>query len=428
MKDELSIGVIGLGYVGLPLVREFLEKGHRVIGFDNDKKKVNKLNSGETYIKHISSDMVKKWNNADKFLATTDYSKLVDVDYIIICVPTPLDLHKEPDLSYVVNTTKEIAKRLRKGQTVVLESTTYPGTTEEIMLPILEANGFKAGEDFYLAYSPERENPGDKIYTTAKIPKVVGGYSKKCLNKALELYEKIVNVIPVDSVKIAEASKILENTFRAVNIAMVNELKMLFDRMDIDIWKVIEAAKSKPFGFMPFYPGPGLGGHCIPIDPFYLTWKAQAFDFKTRFIELAGEINTQQPYYVVSRVSEVFNLYEKSLNGSKILILGMAYKKNIDDTRESPSIKILHILRERGAIVDYYDPYIPFVRKLRDYPELDISSVEYNESTIKKYDLILLLTDHDGVNYSEIQNNAKIIVDTRNVYKEKYKNVYKGFG
>jgi UDP-N-acetyl-D-glucosamine dehydrogenase len=425
MGKSFKIGVIGLGYVGMPLVREFLNKNHIVIGFDNDKKKVDMLNSGKTYIKHINSDTIKKWNDSGRFSATEDFSRLVDVDYIIICVPTPLDLHKEPDLSYVVNTTREVAKRLRKGQLVILESTTYPGTTEEVMLPILEVNGLKAGKDFYLAYSPERENPGDEIYTTSKIPKVVGGYSKKCLQKALELYEKIVNVIPVDSVKIAEASKILENTFRAVNIAMVNELKMLFDRMDIDIWKVIEAAKSKPFGFMPFYPGPGLGGHCIPIDPFYLTWKAQAFDFKTRFIELAGEINTQQPYYVVSRLSEILNKHKKALNGSKILILGMAYKKNVDDTRESPSIKILHILKEKGAISDYYDPYIPSVKALRDYPDIDISSIKYSENKIKDYDAVLLLTNHDELPYSDIQKNAKIIVDTRNVYKEKYKNVYK---
>ncbi len=420
-----TIGVIGLGYVGLPLVREFISKGLSVVGFDNDKRKVDLLSRGESYIKHIENDTIKSWNKSKRFFSTTDFNNLADVDSILICVPTPLDEYKEPDLSYVVDTTKAIAERLKKGHLVVLESTTYPGTTEELMLPILEESGLKVGSDFFLAYSPERENPGDKVFTTSKIPKVVGGHTKECLKRAISLYETIVNVVPVASTKIAEASKILENTFRAVNIAMVNELKMLFDRMDIDIWSVIEAAKSKPFGFMPFYPGPGLGGHCIPIDPFYLTWKAQEFDFKTRFIELAGEINTQQPYYVATRVTEVLNEYKKSLNGSRILILGMAYKKNVDDTRESPSIKILHILNAKGAIVDYYDSFIPKVKALRDYPELDIASIEYNEDKIKEYDVVLILTAHDNFPYSEIQKNAKIIIDTRNIYKEKYKNVYK---
>jgi UDP-N-acetyl-D-glucosamine dehydrogenase len=420
-----TIGVIGLGYVGLPLVREFISKGLSVVGFDNDKRKVDLLSKGESYIKHIENDTIKSWNKSKRFFSTTDFNNLADVESILICVPTPLDEYKEPDLSYVVNTTKEIAKRLKKGHLVVLESTTYPGTTEELMLPILEKSGLKVGCDFFLAYSPERENPGDKVFTTSKIPKIVGGHTKECLSRTISLYETIVNVVPVASTKIAEASKILENTFRAVNIAMVNELKMLFDRMDIDIWSVIEAAKSKPFGFMPFYPGPGLGGHCIPIDPFYLTWKAQEFDFKTRFIELAGEINTQQPYYVVTRVTEVLNEYKKPLNGSKILILGMAYKKNVDDTRESPSIKILHILNAKGAIVDYYDSFIPTVKALRDYPELDISSIEYNENKIREYDIVLILTAHDNFPYSEIQKNAKIIIDTRNVYEQKYDNVYK---
>ncbi len=416
MKKE-KVGIIGLGYVGLPLAREFLKKGFNVIGFDVDEKKINSLNSGKSYIKHISNDFLNDYVIEKKtFKSTIDFSKLKEVDSILICVPTPLNEYREPDLSYVIKTTETISKNLKRGHLVVLESTTYPGTTDEVMLPILGKSGLKAGFDFFLAYSPEREDPGNEKFTTSKIPKVVGGYTENCLKRAIDLYSNIVEVVPVSSTKVAEASKILENTYRAVNIALVNELKMLFDKMGIDVWEVINAAKTKPFGFQAFYPGPGLGGHCIPIDPFYLTWKAREYDFNTRFIELAGEVNTYQPYYVVNRVMEVLNIHKKSLNGSKILILGMAYKKNVDDVRESPSLKIYELLKERGASVDYYDPYVKRTGRHRKYPDLEIESIEYSKEKISNYDLVLLLTDHDVFKYEEILENAKLIFDTRNAF------------
>ncbi len=411
------IGIIGLGYVGLPLAREFLKKGFKVIGFDVDGKKVKKLNSGKSYIKHISDGFLKEYVFYKKsFFATDDFKVLKDVDSILICVPTPLNEYREPDLSYVIKTTEVISNYLKKGHLVVLESTTYPGTSEEVMLPILSKSGLKVGDDFYLAYSPEREDPGNEKFTTSKIPKVVGGYSGKCLKRAVKLYSNIVEVVPVSSTRVAEATKILENTYRAINIALVNELKMLFDRMGIDVWEVINAAKTKPFGFQAFYPGPGLGGHCIPIDPFYLTWKARKYDFNTRFIELAGEINTYQPYYVVNRLMEVLNKFEKSLKGSSVLILGMAYKKNVDDVRESPSLKIYEILKEKGANVDYYDPYVKRTGGHRNYPDMDIKSIDYSAEKIKEYDVVLLLTDHDAFDYEEILRNAKLIFDTRNAF------------
>jgi len=415
-KKEV-VGIIGLGYVGLPLAREFLKKGFQVIGFDVDKEKVNKINSGESYIKHISKTFLQDYVIAKgKFIATDDFKRLRDVDSILICVPTPLNEYREPDLSYVVKTTETISKYLKKGHLVVLESTTYPGTTDEVMLPILNKSGLKIGDDFNLAYSPEREDPGNEKFTTSKIPKVIGGYTEKCLNRAVKLYSNIVKVVPVSSTKVAEATKILENTYRAINIALVNELKMLFDKMGINVWEVIEAAKTKPFGFQAFYPGPGLGGHCIPIDPFYLTWKAREYDFNTRFIELAGEINTYQPYYVVNRVIDVLNGFEKSLKGSYILILGMAYKKNVDDVRESPSLKIFEILKQKGAVVEYYDPYVKKTGGHRNYPDMNIESIEYSSKKIKEYDIVLLLTDHDSFNYEEILENAKAIFDTRNAF------------
>jgi len=420
--DKNKVGIIGLGYVGLPLAREFLKRDFSIIGFDLDETKVKKINSGISYIKHITDDFLKEYVLSKKtFTATADFSKLTEVDAVLICVPTPLNEYREPDLSYVVNSSRIIAKYLKKGQLVVLESTTYPGTTDEVMLPVLEGSGLKVGKDFFLAYSPEREDPGNKKFTTSKIPKVIGGYTKTCLKRAVELYSNIVEVVPVSSTKIAEASKILENTYRAVNIAMVNELKMLFDRMDIDVWEVIEAAKTKPFGYQPFYPGPGLGGHCIPIDPFYLTWKAKEYDFNTRFIELAGEINTYQPYYVIQRVMDVLNIYQKSLKGSKILILGMAYKKNIDDVRESPSLKIYELLEEKGAIVSYYDPYVKETGEHRKYPNMKIKSIDYKPEILKEYDLVLLLTAHDEFNYEKILQNAQVIFDTRNVFAKNKK-------
>lgn len=414
---KTKIGVIGLGYVGLPLIKEFIARDFPVCGFDIDQSKIDKLLAGKSYIKHIPEAEIRSWLDKGSFQATSDFSQLAETGAILICVPTPLNANRETDLSYVVNSTRVIAENLQDGQLVVLESTTYPCTTDEVLLPILEAGGKKVGQDFFLAFSPEREDPGNRSFTTATIPKVVGGCTPACLEKAVELYREIVKVVPVSSTRVAEASKILENTYRAVNIALVNELKMLFERMNIDIWEVISAASSKPFGFQPFYPGPGLGGHCIPIDPFYLTWKAREYDFSTRFIELAGEINTFQPYYVTSRVCQVLNQAQKALKGSRILILGMAYKKDIDDVRESPSLKIFELLSSGGARVDYYDPYIPETGPHRTYPELRIKSIEYDPERIAEYDLVLLLTDHSGLPYREIENRARLILDTRNVFK-----------
>lgn len=423
MKDR--VGVIGLGYVGLPLIREFLAQNFFVIGFDIDEDKINKLQKGESYLRHIPSATIRTWADSDRFVATTDFSRLKEVDSILICVPTPLDEYKEPDLSFVVRTTETVAKNLQRGHLVILESTTYPGTTEEILLPILEKTGLKAGEDFHLAYSPEREDPGNKEFTTGKIPKIVGGYSEKCTERAVSLYDHIVQTVPVSSLRVAEAAKILENTYRAVNIALVNELKMLFERMGINVWEVIEAAKTKPFGFQAFYPGPGLGGHCIPIDPFYLTWKAKEYDFSTRFIELAGEINTTQPYYVIQKVSEALNHFQKPLKGSKILIIGMAYKKDVDDMRESPSLKIYDLLTEKGAEVDYYDPYVPETGPHRRYPEVQIKSIDYSPRMIETFDLVLLLTDHTHLPYDEIFQHAHAIVDTRNAFPQKSNKIFK---
>lgn len=424
MKEK--VGIIGLGYVGIPLIREFVALEFTVIGFDVDEQKVDMLNNGQSYLLHIESSLIRSWVDSGWFHATTDFSKLKEVDSILICVPTPLNEYREPDLSYVIKTTGVIAENLRKNHLVALESTTYPGTTEEMMLPILEKTGLKGGEDFFLAYSPEREDPGNMEFTTAKIPKVVGGYTDKCLERAVSLYSNIVEVVPVSSTRAAEAVKILENTYRAINIAMVNELKMLFDRMNIDVWEVIEAAKTKPFGFQAFYPGPGLGGHCIPIDPFYLTWKAKEYDFNTRFIELAGEVNTQQPYYVVQKVAEVLNLHEKSLKGSRILIVGIAYKKDVSDMRESPALKIFELLEEKGVIVEYYDPYVPKTGPHRKYPEIELESIEYSAKKIAEYDLVLLLTDHTNLPYDDILKHAKAIVDTRNAFPKKSPKVYKG--
>lgn len=423
MKDR--VGVIGLGYVGLPLIREFLAKNFFVTGFDIDKDKIDKLQNGESYLRHIPSATIRTWADSDRFVATTDFTRLKEVDSILICVPTPLDEYKEPDLSFVVRTTETVAQNLRKGHLVILESTTYPGTTEEVVLPILEKTGLKAGQDFHLAYSPEREDPGNKEFTTGKIPKIVGGYSEKCRGRAISLYNHIVQTVAVSSLRVAEAAKILENTYRAVNIALVNELKMLFERMGINVWEVIEAAKTKPFGFQAFYPGPGLGGHCIPIDPFYLTWKAKEYDFSTRFIELAGEINTNQPYYVIQKVSEALNHFRKPLKGSKILIIGMAYKKDVDDMRESPSLKIYDLLTEKGAEVDYYDPYVPETGPHRRYPEVQLKSIDYSPQMIETFDLILLLTDHTHLPYDEIFEHAHAIVDTRNAFPQKSDKIFK---
>jgi UDP-N-acetyl-D-glucosamine dehydrogenase len=420
------IGVIGLGYVGLPLVKTFLLKGFDVTGFDVDAKKVDMLNRGRTYIRHISAAELKGFLSRKKFRAKADFRGLRDVDAILICVPTPLDGHGSPDLSYVLNSTITVAENLRKGQLVVLESTTYPGTTDMEMLPILEVGGLKGGRDFFLAFSPEREDPGNKDFSTASTPKVVGGLTPDCLRLAKALYDQIVvRTVPVSSTRAAESTKLLENIFRSVNIALVNELKMIFDRMGIDVWEVIRAASSKPFGFMPFYPGPGLGGHCIPIDPFYLTWKAKEVDYSTRFIELAGEINRFMPYYVIDKTIEALNAQGKSVKGAKILVLGLAYKKDIDDSRESPSLKIISLLRKRGAKASYNDPYVPRVAGHREYPGLELESVPLTAVRLRKSDAVVIATDHSAYDYGWIVKNAPLVIDTRNAVKRHRKNVVK---
>lgn len=413
---QAQIGVIGLGYVGLPLVIEFCKAGFHVTGFDVDPGKVDSLRQGKSYIKHIDSSRLA--SHASRLTPTTDFSLLSAMDCIIICVPTPLNKYREPDMSYVFNTTRTIAKNLRKGQLICLESTTYPGTTDEDMREILEEGGLKAGEDFHLAFSPEREDPNNGKFSTSTIPKVVGGYTEKCLSAAKTLYDFIVvRTVPVSSTRVAEATKLLENIYRSVNIALVNELKMLFDRMGIDIWEVIEAAQTKPFGFQAFYPGPGLGGHCIPIDPFYLTWKARKYDFPTKFIELAGEINTQMPYYVVQRTMEALNERDRSIKGAKILLLGLAYKKDVDDNRESPSFKLIELLEEKGAVVDYNDPYIPRAPKTRKH-SIKKESVPLTRESLSLYDCVLIATDHSAYDGRFIAEHARLVVDTRNLVKE----------
>ena len=414
-NNTAEVGIIGLGYVGLPLVIEFCRAGFNVTGFDVDPRKIELLKKGRSYIKHIPASHLTA--HASRFTPTTDFSRLSEMDCIIVCVPTPLNKNREPDMSYVFNTGRTIVQHLRKGQLVVLESTTYPGTTDEDLRRILEGKGLKAGKDFYLAFSPEREDPNNKDFSTSTIPKVVGGYSAHCLKAAKALYDRVVTkTVPVSSPKVAEAAKLLENIYRSVNIAMVNEMKMLFDKMGIDIWEVIEAAKSKPFGFQAFYPGPGLGGHCIPIDPFYLTWKAREYDFSTRFIELAGEINSSMPYYVIQKTIEALNDNGKSIRRAKILVLGVAYKKDIDDQRESPSLRIIQILKEKGARVEYNDPLVPICRGHRHYPDIDMRSKKLTPAELKKSDAVLLLTDHSAYDYEFIARHASCIIDTRNAF------------
>lgn len=424
-NKRVKVGIIGLGYVGIPLALHFCEEGISVLGFDIDNEKVKKINNGESYIKHIDSTSIYTFVNKKLFEATDNFSRLKEVDAILICVPTPLNQYREPDISYIENTAKVISQNLRKGQLVCLESSTYPGTTIEVIKPKLdnplnpELNGEKleVGIDYFLAYSPEREDPNNPNFTTKTIPKVVGGATKNCLEAAKNLYDLIIiKTIPVSSTQVAEAVKLLENIYRSVNIALINELKMVFAKMGIDIWEVIEAAKTKPFGFQAFYPGPGLGGHCIPIDPFYLTWKAREYDISTKFIELAGEINTYQPYYVVSRIVEALNDYNKNLRESKILILGVAYKKNIDDLRESPALKLIDILTEKGAKVEYNDPYCPVIPKTRKY-DFGLRSIELTTDNLKQFDLVLIVTDHDDYDYQFIYENSNLIVDTRNAIK-----------
>jgi len=413
-EKQLKVGVLGLGYVGLPLAGEFASAGLKVVGFDIDEKKVRTLNSGRSIIKHVPHSKVKEIVQAGRFKATSNMARLKNVDAILVCVPTPLTRNREPDMQFIIKSTETIAKYLQRGQLIVLESTTYPGTTREIMVPILQSSGLKAGKDFHLAYSPEREDPGNKDFSTGTIPKVVGGLTKKCCDMACKLYDiAIVWTVAVSSLETAEASKILENVYRCVNIAMVNELKVVFDRMGIDIWEVINAASTKPFGFKAFYPGPGLGGHCIPIDPFYLTWKARQYGMPTRFIELAGEINTSMPRYVIAKTTEALNEHRKSLKGSKVLVLGLAYKKDIDDLRESPSIELIELLREKGAKVDYNDPYIPRTHKQRQH-DLKMTSKKLSAKMLSSYDVVLISTDHSEYDYQWIVKNAKLVVDARN--------------
>ncbi|MCA8987870.1 MAG: nucleotide sugar dehydrogenase [Planctomycetaceae bacterium] len=417
-QHEAKIGVIGLGYVGLPLISAFFSKGFSVIGYDVDSKKVDSLNAGKSYIKHIKSSEVSQWRESGRFEATADLSRLSEADVLLICVPTPLNESRDPDLFYVEETTKSIAKTLRPGQLVILESTTYPTTTRDVMLPILEKTGQVAGKDFYLAYSPEREDPGNPDFTAAGIPKVVGGYDPVSLDLATTLYSQaIVKVVPVTSCEVAEACKILENTYRAVNIALVNELKTLFDRMGIDVWEVIDAAKTKPFGFQAFYPGPGLGGHCIPIDPFYLTWLARKQGLTTRFIELAGEVNSRMPEYVITRLAEFLNERCKPIKGSKVLLLGVAYKKDVDDPRESPSFVLMEELLRRGADLSYNDPHVPHLPKMRhhDLPAMD--SVELTPESLAAQDCVLIATDHSSYDYDFIVKHAPMVLDTRNATK-----------
>ena len=414
-RKRALVGILGMGYVGLPLARTFWGAGFRTLGYDIDPKKVRMLNAGKSYIKHISGEVIAKLRAAGRFAATCNPKDLRKCDALLICVPTPLTRMRDPDMTYVVKTSETIGANLRRGQLVVLESTTYPGTTREVVRPILEgASGLKAEKDYFLAFSPEREDPGREDYSTETIPKVVGGIGPRSLRVAAALYgAAIAKVCPVSSCEVAESAKILENVYRCVNIAMVNELKMLFERMGIDVWEVIGAAKTKPFGFQAFYPGPGLGGHCIPIDPFYLTWKAKEYGMPTRFIELAGEINTSMPHYVVEHVACALNEKGRPLRGSRVLVLGLAYKKNIDDLRESPSIELIELLRVRGAKVDYNDPYIATTHKQREH-DLRMKSVELTAKRLRQYDCVVISTDHDCYDYGMIVRNARLVVDTRN--------------
>jgi UDP-N-acetyl-D-glucosamine dehydrogenase len=411
---QARVGIIGLGYVGLPLARCFAARGFAVLGFDVDRTKVARLARGESYIGHIPANVIREMHEAG-FEATDHFERLGEADAILICVPTPLTEAREPDLQYVVGSTEAVARTLRPGQLVVLESTTYPGTTRQVIQPILERTGLKAGKDFLLAFSPEREDPGNAQFSAPTIPKVVGGLDRDSLEVAAALYgAAMAQVVRVSSPEVAEACKILENTYRAVNIALVNELKVLYDRMGIDVWEVIEAARTKPFGFQAFYPGPGLGGHCIPIDPFYLTWVARRFGLTTRFIELAGEVNTAMPHYVVSRVADALNDRGKPVKGSKIALLGMAYKKDVDDSRESPGFELLELLLAKGAAVSYNDPHVPRLPRVRNHPHLDLVSQALSPAYLREQDCVLIVTDHTAYDWGFIVEHSRLVVDTRN--------------
>jgi UDP-N-acetyl-D-glucosamine dehydrogenase len=416
-KKTAAVAVCGMGYVGLPLSRAITEQGFRVVGLDIDNDKVEKLNAGASYIRHIPPACIKAMLKTGRFRASRDFRQIANADIITLCVPTPLNRHREPDLSYVISTAEVIARNARPGQLIILESTTYPGTTVEVLGPIFAECGLAPGRDIFLAFSPEREDPGNPDYQTTTIPKIVGGQGAFALELAVAFYRSFIKtVIPVSSPSTAEAVKLTENIFRAVNIALVNELKVIYSKMGIDIWEVIDAAKTKPFGFMPFYPGPGLGGHCIPIDPFYLTWKAREFDITTRFIELAGQINMGMPQYVITRLAdELDRRFGKGLNGARILILGIAYKKNVDDMRESPSLKLIQLLEERRARVDYFDPYIPEIPKTREHPEFTgRSSIAFDPSVLGQYDAALIATDHDGIDYKTLVDRSRLVIDARN--------------
>lgn len=412
-----TIGIIGLGYVGLPLMWTFHQRGMPVLGFDIDQRKIDHLKKGVPYIKHLGTEMMEALAKSERCDSTTDFTRLKEADAILMCVPTPLDAHRQPDMSYVETTTRTVGQHLRAGQLVILESTTWPGTTEELMIPILEEkSGLKAGKDFYVAYSPEREDPGNPNFNTAKIPKVVGGHGAEALELALALYNTaIVQTVPVTDTKTAEAVKLTENIFRSVNIALVNELKVVYEKMGIDVHEVLDAAATKPFGFMKFTPGPGLGGHCIPIDPFYLTWKALEFGRNTRFIELAGEINTNMPQYVIDRTVLALNAHNKAVKGAKVLVIGVAYKPDVDDMRESPTFKLFDLLEERGAELAYYDPHIPEIWETREHAHYaGMRSVDWNRETISAYDAVIIATNHSSVNYAELAEWCSCIVDTRN--------------
>jgi UDP-N-acetyl-D-glucosamine dehydrogenase len=418
LKDKSAVvGIVGLGYVGIPLALRFSSVGYRVLGFDIDQERVTSLNSGGSPIKHIASDAIAGMKE-DGFEATADFARIAEADTIIICVPTPLSKHREPDLSFVVGTMEAVTPHLRQGQVVSLESTTYPGTTAEVLAPYLKQRGFAIGEDVFLVYSPEREDPGNPDFTTHTIPKVVGGATPACLALGELLYGAAVDkVVPVSSTQVAELTKLLENIHRSVNIGLINEMKIIADKMGIDIYEVIDAAATKPFGFTPYYPGPGLGGHCIPIDPFYLTWKAREYGLSTHFIELAGEINRDMPDWVVAKIADALNQRQKSLRGSSVLALGIAYKRDVDDMRESPSVFVMERLRDRGAEVHYADPNVPVFPKMREH-HFDLKSVELTPQTLASYDCVVLLTDHSDFDYAMILENARLVVDTRGKYRD----------
>lgn len=420
LNKSYTVGIVGLGYVGLPLMWTFHKQDLPVLGFDIDEAKVKNLKSGTPYIKHLGKEMMQSLAKSVTCDVTTDFSRLKEADALLLCVPTPLNQYREPDMSYITSTTESVAHYLREGQLVVLESTTYPGTTEEVLIPLLEKySGLTAGKDFYVAYSPEREDPGNPNFNTAKIPKVIGGHGDDALKLAQALYDTaIVQTVPVSDTKTAEAVKITENVFRSVNIALVNELKVVYAKMGIDVHEVLDAADTKPFGFMKFTPGPGLGGHCIPIDPFYLTWKAREFQENTRFIELAGEINTHMPQYVVEQTSKALNMHRKAVNGSKILLVGLAYKPNVDDIRESPTFELMDLLEKLGAEVAFYDSYIPTIPPTREHPEyIGRNSVEWNKASISEFDAVLIATNHSDINYHELADWSDCVIDTRNAMK-----------